>query len=123
MNVPEAVELTYVPGTAAAALAVRGDKKISDPAAQFGACTTVVAALAVIVNRPNAFDRPMKRSRTDRTTRPKSVSLMDGIDPLIPTGPCEFLDRDTAVGADAGHQHPTPAPALFLFAFGFLFHG
>src|SRR5262245_44809881 len=67
----------------AAALAVFGNASTLEPAPQVGAVTTVLAALAVSVNVPTAFDRPSASWRTARTMRARSRSSAESVGPLI----------------------------------------
>ena len=66
---------TYVAATIAAAFAVAGNIMTIDVAEQFGAVTVVVAALAVSVTVPVAFDLPSVNCRVAVDIRTGSVSF------------------------------------------------
>src|SRR5262249_62171928 len=82
---------TYIPPAAssAAACAVCGNRKIPEPAAQLGAATVVLAALAASVTPPTAFRAPL-RQLIDRRDDLEGVFLLrredegaHGVRPLV----------------------------------------
>src|SRR5262245_43254928 len=89
-----------------AAFAVFGNASTLAPAPQVGAVTTVLAAPAVSVNAPTAFERPSASWRTARTMRARSRSSAESVGPLMRLR----LPNHGVVPANAGTHIPeTPA--------------
>src|SRR5262245_4907926 len=74
---------TNVLPSAAAALAVCGNRKIAEPAAQVGAVTVVVVTPGVSVTLPVAFERPSISCRTAKTILKTSFSCGEMAMPLM----------------------------------------
>src|SRR5262245_23873537 len=88
--------------SSAAAFVVFGNASTLAPAPQVGAVTTVLAAPAVSVNAPTAFERPSASWRTARTMRARSRSSAESVGPLMYLR----LPNHGVVPAKAGTQRP-----------------